>query len=320
MKRNIGYKLLALAIALVIWAYANEGQNPRISREIKLPLDVRKVDPGCVVTAAPKTVKVSLEGARTHVNSVAAEPDAITAYVNLHGKRAGKHTLPVIVRLPEGFTGLVSASSVPRKALITLQEKVQRVLAVGVQFIGSPPVGYRFGQPQVSPSQVIVSGTAERANRVTRLMVAVDVGASNADGINGEFSVVALDRYDKQVKDVELTPERIYLRLPLLEAPASRAVFVSVDIVGQPPFPHKVGGIDVYPQTVTVTGRPERLMNTTSVKTEPVYLANRTKTFSQRVRVIAPSGLTLADSGYVRVTVKIEAPPEPEEILPDEGD
>ena len=303
---------MALAIAIVIWAYANEGQSPRVSRELRLPLDVRKVEPGCVVTSAPKTVKVLLEGGRTHVNSAAAEPDAITAYVNLRGKASGRHVMPVIVRLPEGFTGLVSGTPVPSEVPIRLGEKVQRTLKINVQFVGSPPVGYQFGAPQLSPSRAVVSGTAEHVNAVARLVAAVDTGGSPAGSIDGDFLVIAQGKDGEHVHGVDVTPEKVHLRMELLEAPASRAVFVSLDVVGQPPFPYKVSSVEVHPQTVTVVGRPERLMKVTTLRTEPVQLANRTKTFSQSVRVIAPPDLTLADGDYVRVTVRIASPAEPE--------
>jgi len=124
LRRNIGYKLLALAIAIIIWFYANEGQNPRASVELRrLPLVVREIEPDCVVAAAPKTVNVRLEGARAYINSVTDRPDTITAYVDLAGRTAGRYTVPVIVTPPAGFAGLVSATPVPREVSVVLKEK-----------------------------------------------------------------------------------------------------------------------------------------------------------------------------------------------------
>jgi len=117
----------------------------------------------------------------------------------------------------------------------------------------------------------------------------------------------------------EPTPKRTNVSTELLEAPASRAVFVGPDTAGQPSFPYKVGDIVVRPQTATVTGRPERLMNVTTLKTETVDLAGRTSTFSQRVRIVVPLGLTLAGSKYVSVTVKIEPAPEEPSREPNGG-
>lgn len=305
-KRNLGYKILALGVAVVIWFYANEGRNPPITKDIKVTLDVRKVDPGCVVTNAPRSVKVCLEGTRSHIESIAAEPDAISAYVNLQGKAAGRQILPVIVRLPEGFVGVVSATPDPRQVPVSLEDRVHRMVTVDVQFIGSPPVGFRFSKPSVSPNRVLISGTAKQISQVSQVVLAVDTKATNDGSIDDNFAVSALDANGKAVGGLEINPQKVHLRLELVEAPASRVVFISPDVVGQPPFPCRVTGIEVEPQTISVTGRPEQLMNMTTVKTQPVSIGGHTKTFSQLVQVIAPEGLALAKGDSVRVTVKIE--------------
>jgi len=308
LRHNIRYKLLALAIALVIWAYVNGMQNPTVSKARTLKVEVCNIDPGYVKTTEPKPVRILLEIPRAHANSIAAGMDDISAYVNLQGKRAGLHIVPVKVRLPASFPDPVNILAVPSKVPVTLEEKARRTFKVNVKFTGSPPVGYRFGTPQVSPGKVIVSGIARKVDTVNRLVVAVDPGDLSANNIDNDFLVVAQDRYGRQVQGVELIPKKAHVRLELLEAPASRAVYVSLDAVGQPPFPCRVSGIDVYPQTVTLTGRPERLMNITTLKTKPVKLTNRTRTFSQRVSIIAPMGCGLADGKSVRVTVRIESP------------
>ena len=305
LKRNLGYKILALCVAVVIWFYANEGQNPRVSKDITVSLDIRKVDPGCVLTSAPKSVKVSLEGTRTHVESITAEPEAMVAYVNLQGKGSGRQILPVRVKLPESFVGVVTATPDPREVTISLEDKVRRTMMVDVQFIGSPPVGYRFSRPSVSPNRVTISGTSERLSRVSQVVAAVDPKDTSEGSIDDNFRVLAMDTNGKAIEGLELNPEKVHLRLELVEAPASRVVFISPDVVGQPPFPCKVTGIEVTPQTISVTGRPEQLMNVTTIRTQPVQIAGHTKTFSQVVPVAAPPGLALAKSDPVRVTVRI---------------
>lgn len=189
LKRNLGYKTLALGVAIVIWFYANEGQNPRITKDIRVPLNVRKLDPGCVVTYCPRSVKVSLEGARSHIEPIAAEPDAVAAYVNLQSKRSGRQVLPVIVKLPEGLVGLVTAIPAPREVPVSLEERVHRTMTVDVQFIGSPPVGFRFSKPSVSPSRVAVSGTAGQTSRVSQVMAAVDTKDTADGSIDDNFAV-----------------------------------------------------------------------------------------------------------------------------------
>lgn len=308
LRRNLRYKILALAVSIIIWAYAGEGQNPNITREIKVPLDTRDLQVDCVISEAPSTIKVSLEGQKSHVESLIAEPDSVSAYVRLRGKSAGRHVLPARVEIPVGLKGLVHAKAIPKEVTVTLDEKAQRLLPVDVQFVSPPPVGYRFGAPAVTPRKVAISGTARQVNSVAQLVAEVASKGGNTGGIDDEFQVIAEDKDGNVLRGLDMSPAQVHVHLQLLEAPASRIVFISPDIVGQPPFPSKVGSIEVSPQTIAVTGRPDQLGSVTTLRTEPVSVAGHSSDFIQRVRVLAPKGLQIGDNRLIRVTVRIISP------------
>lgn len=309
LRRNFRYKLLALAVAIIIWAYANEGQNPSITREMKVALDVRNVQMDCVIADSPRMVKITLEGQRSLVESIIAEPDTIAAYVNCRGKDAGRYILPVKAEIPIGLKGLVHAIPVPREISVNLDEKSQRTLPIDVQFVSPPPVGYRFGSPELSPGKAMITGTARQVSAVSQLVAEAELRSVNDGGIDGDFALVAQDKNGNPIRGIEVAPQQAHLRLQLLEAPASRIVFVSPDIVGQISFPYRVTRIDVSPQTIAVTGRPEQLSNVTTLRTQPISIAEHTSPFTRRVRVITPKGLTIGDNRFVRVTVDISATP-----------
>ena len=85
----------------------------------------------------------------------------------------------------------------------------------------------------------------------------------------------------------------------------SKVLFISPVTTGKPPYPHKVLDIEVEPQSVTLTGRPARLIEISTVSTEPILLDDRTETFSRRVNLVAPAGTSLADGRTAAVTVLI---------------
>jgi len=302
IKHNIGYKLLALTAAAILWGHA---RNPNVVTELTLPLEVRKVEAGFVVTAKPKDVKVVLEGPKERVNSIAAEPDSVTPYASLHGKKEGQHRLQVFVELPLRHTELVLARADPPDILVSIERKAQRALKIGAEFSGTPPVGFRFGPPHISPSRAVVAGIASQVDEVVRLVVVIDPGTSGPNSIDGDFTVKALDRNDREIQGLDINPQKVRVHLEMERAPVSRVVFISPSISGHPPFPYKVSDIDVQPETVILSGPAERLVNISTVVTEPLKLDQRTETFSQRVRVLAPSGTSLEDGTPVRITVKI---------------
>ncbi len=305
IRHNLGYKLVALAAAIMLWAYVG---NPNVTARLALPLDVRKLGTDLVITDRPNEVKVALEGPKKYVNLLAAAPDSVTPYISLHGKKEGRHRLPVFVEVPLRYTDLVQTRTDPAEVSVRIEQKAERAFKVDVQFSNAPPVGFRSGPAQISPSKGVVAGTAATVERVHRLIVPVDPGASGATTIDGEFRLMALDENGHEIHGLEISPEKVRLRLEVRKASVSRVVFISPTILGRPPFPHEVRDIDVEPQSVTLVGPAERLINITTVGTEPLRLDHRTKTFSQRVRVLAPSGTSLEDRRDVRITATITRP------------
>lgn len=202
-----------------------------------------------------------------------------------------------------------------------LSPTISKELPVNVQYISTPPIGSRFGAPWFSPGKVRVSGTARDVNAVSRLVIAVDPGENVKNSIDGSFPVIPQGKDGKQVQDVDLSPEKVRLRVVLRKAPARRAVLVSLDIVGQPAPSYKVASVEVIPNTVMILGRPDDLVGISTLRTEPLDINNRTRTFSQDVKVIAPEKTAFADVSAVRVTVKIEqqarpvSTPAPKKVL-----
>jgi YbbR domain-containing protein len=253
------------------------------------------------------------------VDSIVADPDCAIAYVNVRGKTAGRHIVPVIVSLPAGFSGLVGTIVQPRSISITLEKTAERTLDIDSQFTSPPPMGFRFGVPQILPIKAVIRGPTGKVDSVSQLAAAIDLDQPGMQSIDGDYAIVALDKGGMQIAGLEITPGRTHVHMELREAPVNRVVFVGVNAIGQPPFPYRVETIRIEPSTVTLAGRPEEVAKVGSIRTEPIQLANRTKTFTQKARIIAPEGLSLPDGGYVQVTVKIVSSPDTENKSPTTG-
>ena len=313
LRENIGYKLLALAVAVIIWLYANEPQRSadvrnsatsRITREVfDIPLEVRKLEPGCTVTTVPKSVKLVVHGPAERVRTIVMDPDIISAYINIRGKTSGQYKLPIKVSMPQNFSATTTCDVVPDMVLVTVEGNAERAMQIDTQFAGNLPSNFRMGIPEVLPREAVVHGTMRSIDKVSRLVVFVD--ASGGSIIDGVYPVVALNKAGKQLSDLDITPGTVRVKCDLLQAPASRAVYLIPNVTGQPTFPYKVSAIGVHPQTLTVTGRPEVLAKLNTIETDPVRIEDHKKTFTQRVKIIAPEGTSISDTKYATVTIMI---------------
>ncbi|MHB0913901.1 MAG: CdaR family protein [Armatimonadota bacterium] len=317
IRRNIGYKLLALGIAVIVWYYVNQGEtttqnharkNPYITREFIVPLEGREIEPGCVATGIPRQARVSVEGRQEQVLGIAYEQGEIQAYVNLSGRGAGRYRLPVTVKLPKEYTGMLKKTAQPRYVSVNIEEKIQREMKVEAKLSGSSPDGYKPGDPELLPTKVIVYGASRSVESVQQVAAVVDLSKAGASGITGEFPLAALDKNGKVVRDVELLPVKVNLRLSLSSTSAVREVPVAVDLSGQPPFPYRLAGAEAQPRRITVAGQPERLAEINIITTGPVQVSGHRQSFTQRVDLSAPQGISFPDERSVNVQVRIAGP------------
>ncbi len=309
LNNNFAYKLLALGCALVIWAYAKQNPDvlPRpevsqtsVSRELVLPLMASKVESGCIVVTKPDTIGVRIEGRKEYVEALAAEPDIITAYVNCRDRVEGTYRLPVIIKLPEGYTDFLTAVPHPGEVLITTKNQGSREFPVNATLTG--------GKPEISPEKVIVRGAPHDLYLVNRVVAVLDAKSSTAASIDGDFPVAAQDSNGRTVNGLYISPRTVHLKFSSLES-AKRTIDIKPKMIGQPSLPGRITSVEISPQTVTITGPSELLKSLNTLDTEPIRLYNRTRSFSQQVKIITPAKVSVVDATPAHLTVTITQDP-----------
>nr|MDQ2688095.1 CdaR family protein [Armatimonadota bacterium] len=196
----------------------------------------------------------------------------------------------------------------PHTVSVTPAVKSAKWLPLTASAPSVPPVGYTFHAPAISPSRAKVTGSREAVDAVQQLLVKVDSG-STAGTINDDFSIVALDKQNNQVPDVVVKPGTAHVRIELARVPAAKTLIISPAVTGTPSFPFQITRIDVSPQTVTVSGRPEQLSQVSTLPTQPLDVAGATADVSRPMALVLPPGLTLVGAPNVTVTVHIASPP-----------
>lgn len=309
LRENLIYKLLALGFAIALHFYVVAQENPSLSRTILVPLTVRGLPPNLLFDekAAPQ-ISVTLNGPADILNHL---PDAdVVATVDLSQAHAGKNTpKSVHIILPPGESGL-GADAQPAVVSVGLANKVKRMVPISASDPGTPPAGYLFHAARITPHYATLEGSQEAVASVHQIVANVDSGGA-VGTIESDFPLVALDAQGAQVSDVAVTPTSAHVFIKMDRVPSSRTLFVNADLTGAPPYPYKVTGVDVSPQTVTVAGRPEFLSQVSTVQTAPISVTGATTDVTRRVDCIPPSGLTISEPQQVTVTVHIAAQPAP---------
>ena len=308
IRYNWRYKLLALAVALIVWNYVNSERNPQSRQTFSVPVRAVGLAPGHVAQLLTPKVSVTIQGLKTVVETVTK--DDIEASVDLGGLRLDrkivKANVAVVARLPRAVEGELTASSKPEVARVQIEAVEQRRLPVEVYFTSQPPLGYSYTSPLLSPGSVDVSGRVSQLGKVSKAIVTLSEDAVGSP-TEEYYEVTPVDANGNAVAEVRVRPAKVLAKLEMIEAPATRTAMVSPVFVGQPKFPLRVTRYAVTPSSVTVEGKPSALSGISAIATEKIGIEGADSTVTRDVALRVPAGAKIAGTKTVRVTVYIGA-------------
>lgn len=320
IRNNLFYKLLALGVAIGLWTYVNSEQNPHAQKTLAIPIELRNVAKGCDSEASVDKATVTIQGLKTVVDTV--RPEDVGTWVDLGGIAADGGVTTRQLKLNTRIAGVsaddLDVSVVPRDVKVRVEALSGKRLPVEVKFLSGPPLGYSYSDPAITPASVGISGKITQVLRVRKVLLPLQGGLSGHP-IDDDFKVVPVDSKGAVVTGVTLDTSTVRLKLGFVEVAATKAVFVSQNIVGQPKGQNRVSRVVVAPATVTLEGKPSALMSVSTITTDPVSIDGAQETVTLEVPLRVPPGIRAMGVRKVRVTVYVGAPdkaPKPGALVP----
>jgi YbbR domain-containing protein len=178
---GLGYKLLALLIAFLIWAGLLTGRTTY--RDIEVVVDVGGVGGDMVISGdVPKTVPVRVRGKGIEV--VRLKEADFVVNLRLDNFGPGKHVYKVSnsdIIYRGGRKIEVDSVLGADEFEVEIQKRVAKSVPVRVQFEGSPRPGYYIGLPTVTPARTTFFGPEPVMIGLDYVTVSVDIsGAKSA--------------------------------------------------------------------------------------------------------------------------------------------
>lgn len=156
--RNLGLKIVALAIALLVWFVLSAERRERISeRSYRIALSVVNIPTGTIIASpVPGAVDIRVRGPFTALRQL--DPDKLEAVIDLQGSSRGER----VYRLaPEdiNITPEVEVISIlPGDVRIFLDSVSEKVFPIVANVTGGPASGYEVGDVTIEPRTARVAG------------------------------------------------------------------------------------------------------------------------------------------------------------------
>jgi len=298
-------KFLSVFLAIILWIYVSNEQNPTTDKEINVSLENSGLAQNYLITGGmPESVRVRVHGNKSQLANIA--PGDFRALVIIPEGETGEVTAPVQVSAPPG---LRVVQVYPNEVSVTIDSLVEKVLPVAVNLRGKPQQGYTAQAPQCQPATVIARGPSKAVSELSQATAVVDVQSATQD-IELTLTVSTGNL------SVSLTPSMVRVVVPITGAALPKTVSVQPQLTGTPATGFAVARVVADPVVVQISGPAEATGAVTEVKTEPVDIRGIDKTFVKEVALLPVTGIANIYPSRVKVQVEVnkietQQPPPP---------
>ena len=161
--RNLGLKILAVALSTVLWLTL-AGEHI-VERSLRVPLEFRNIPDALeIVGNAPDSVDVRLRGSSAVLSRV--QPGEIVAVIDLATARTGSRLFHIRADEVRAPYGVDVSQVVPATLALELEKSARRRVPVVPAIEGDPAPGFVVGRVTADPPSVEIVGPESRVRQV----------------------------------------------------------------------------------------------------------------------------------------------------------
>ena len=296
--------ILAIALALFLWAYVRVAQELPSTRHLTLEVTIENNGRHSNLSYAitPNNhLDVIVKGQKELLDNLTS--DGVGVMVDVGEIDApGSTNVPVRVRLPHGIelAGKAPSVTVIAKAL------QQRQFRVVVAFLTAPPAGSMVGEYLVDPAIVTVQGTKEVLDQVHHVIALI-----NPDELLGAAATCVprpVDAAGERVLDAGVLTSSVKVRMASLTGE-----LVTRQVAVHPPHltnlpPHLQVTVDkISPDYVTLRGNSAQIDNQPAfLETSPLDVHDVTSDATRSAPLNVPQGMTVIEGPRINVMLHVQ--------------
>lgn len=315
MKNNLGLKILAFLIAVLLWLIVVNIDDPVTNKTFSgIPVTVinqeilAKEQQTFQIVDDTQQVSVTVSAKRSVLNRI--EPKDISAIADMK-ELALKSQIPISVKV-NGYS-YKEAYATPRNLQVRLEKEEVKKFPIVPKTKGVVRDGYMLGNIQADPEKVTIRGPKSVINKISRVEATVSISGLSEDSVL-QSELVLYDEnsnvIDQKLLANNLGIEGVSVRVELLHTKSVPLEFDTAQIEAAPGY--GVAGIKYEPQEILVAGSEAQLRNLYKI-TVPVSALEMSGVDKKTEKIVdisgyLPDGVSLVDenAGSVVVTITVE--------------
>ncbi|MBQ1415946.1 MAG: hypothetical protein IIY91_01320 [Selenomonas sp.] len=300
VQHNLAAKIVAVLVAVILWGYVMNDQNPSIEGSFNAQVKLINVPDGYKVTQSTETIKITVKGPRS---LFAANGDKnFQAHVDMQEAKSGKGSYKVKVEMPQGFE-LVEVQ--PDTVDVELDPIVRRKVRADISVNGSPASGVTVAKVSQASAEVIIEGPSKAVSEVERVIGYVGLTNKNDVDFALQVPLTAINNDGREVQGITIQPATMYVAVQMARGLTKK--IVSIRPVTDNDLPQNLELVSMKPNPlqIEIAGAENIISNLTTVSTEKISLADVVGNTDKTVKLALPPGVTVTNHDVlVRIVVK----------------
>lgn len=303
---HIWTKLLALALAIALWAIVISSENPERTMDVDdaavqlIGESTIRANYGLVVTnISHPEVSIRLKGTFSRLGEIEAGDVIVRADVSKFTV-PGTFYLNYDVSVPNSVT---VSSKTPERIQVTLDKIVEKELEVRVEYEGTLEEGLEIVEAVASPTKITVYGISSVMENAEYAVVKLNAG-DLTENFSGDMEYYVADADGKRL-DSEYTSSltnTIYVEIPVY---MTKTVPVTVEKKGNDIITEENILVEMFPETVSIYGEASAIREIEEICVGKIDVKDFVVSSAQAFPISLPEGVEFAGNPIKSVEANI---------------
>ncbi|MEX2373933.1 MAG: CdaR family protein, partial [Dehalococcoidia bacterium] len=303
VRRTPGLLLLSFLLAVSIWVFVTDTENPTVIDTFPQPILVEAVNVGDTLAVARQLPSVDVRISAPADRWADLTAANFRATVDLIDLDARGQEVPVQVEVV-GIGGVRVLETIPRAIVVNLEDLVSKTVPVRTRVVGSLPLGYELDSMDPAQSEVTVTGPESLVALVSEAAADVNVTGLTV-GVEQTVPLKPLGPGGSQIQGVSIEPASTRVSLAITQSTIVRTVPLTVAVIGTPASGFRVTSVSASPPAVQVQGTLEALQQVDAIALPAVNVNGARSDIARSVAIPIPQGLSFVDTERALITVTI---------------
>ena len=308
---KVFYMILAVMCSIGLWLYIDIIEAPQSTTTVyNIPVtfigeDRLEEDGLMIISGKNTTVNLQLEGSRTAVSQVNRNNITITVQAYAQINSEGHYSLLYDVDFPSSVASQLRIVSRSIDAIdVDVVQMTSKTVEIQGKFVGTAAEGARISDTdfEFEQNEVTVSGERSLVEQVDHALVTLDVDDLSSTW-SGELPIVLVDADGNEVDMTNLTCDitEVYTIFPVQTV---KEVPLTVSFTSGAGATSENATATIDPETVTISGTPERLDQIESINLGSIDLSKIVTSEVVNMTIPVPEGVSII-SGITSAKVTV---------------